>query len=337
MANAAARIDEEEEGAETPAHYPFRVRLRAWWEGENAADVFARKYPDGLEKEEDDEESSDKPPPLHEPRKVERYNPDKMWVPARIEAAQLVWGKGFVVPGDEAYLFNLVNVANLKPDMSILDLSAGLGGAARLLSERFGLWISAFDISPELAQIGMEQSKMAGMTKKVPVDFFDPAKPEWAEKKFDFIFARESFFQIPKKEGTLLAMAKSLKPEGQCLTTDLVLREKDLKSKAVDEWIASEPQPVHLWTVARYRELFEKLNLPTSLSPHDLTQDYCALIVNAWRKAQAKIANGQKSGKFDTETLECLAKEADRWAKRTAALQSGDLQVYRFYSDKKSR
>ncbi len=333
MANAAVRIDEEDEGEEAAPHYPFRVRLKAWWEGENAADVFARKYPDGLEKEEDDEPSDKSPAP----RTKEKYNPDKMWVPTRIDAAQMVWGKGFIAPGDEAYLFNLVNVANLKPDMSILDLSGGLGGPARLLSERFGLWINAFDTSAELAEIGMEQSKMAGMTKKVPVESYDPAKPEWQKKKFDFIFSREAFFQIPKKEVTLLAIAKSLKPEGQCLITDLVLREKDLKSKAVDEWIASESQPVQLWTVARYRELFEKLSLPTSLSPQDLTQDYCALIVNGWRKAQAKMAKAKKSGNFDPEVMACLGEEAERWAKRTVALQSGDLQVYRFYSDKKSR
>ena len=339
MANAAVKIedDEEEEGAEAPPKYPLRVRLKAWWDGANAADVFARKYPDGLEKDEEDDESADKPPPLHEPPKDKNSGPDKLWTPARIEAAQIVWGKGFVAAGDENYLLNLVNVANLKPDMSILDLSGGLGGPARLLSERFGLWISAFDTSPELAEIGLEQSKMAGMTKKVPVDYYDLAKPEWAEKKYDFIFARETFFQIPKKEGMILAMAKSLKPEGQCLITDLVLREKDLKSKVVDEWIAAELEPVHLWTVARYREIFEKLSLPTSLSPQDMTQDYCALILNAWQNAKAKIAKAKKSGKVDTETLELLGKEAERWAKRTAALESGDLQVYRFYSDKKSR
>lgn len=336
--NVAVSADKRSDSA---PKYPLGVRLKAWWSGEETAEVFARGQSEDLagdSGEFDDGEADGLP---SAPKKTSGtpivVNTDTYWAPARIAAAQMVWGKGFAGPGDEAYLMSLVNVAGLKTDMSILDLSAGLGGAARALSERFGgLWINAFEMSPELAQVGMEQSKMAGMTKKVPLESFDPAKPHW-KKKFDFAFARETFYQIKKKEILLLAIAKSLKPTGQCLLTDLVLREEGLSSPELDAWKTSEPNPVYPWSVEQYRTFFEKLSLPMSLSPLDLTEGYCNLVVSGWWKAQNTILRAKKSGNYDEEVLATLGDEVERWAARTAAMQSGDLRVFRFYSDKRRR
>lgn len=329
MANVA--VSEEKRGK-----YPLGVRLKAWWLGEETEEVFARSHSEDSDEFDDGEAADDLPSPAKKvPSTPKTVDPGTYWAPARLTAAQMVWGKGFATPGDEAYLMNLVNVAGLKPDMSILDLSAGLGGAARALSERFGgLWITALEMSPELAKLGMEQTKMAGMTKKVPLESFDPAKPDW-KKKFDFAFARESFYQLEKKEVILLAIAKSLKPTGQCLLTDLVVREEGLSSPVLDAWKASEPNPVYLWSVDQYRAFFKKLNLPMSLSPQDLTEGYCNLIVSGWWNAQNTILRAKESGDYDEEVLAALGDEAERWAARTAALQSGDLSVYRFYSDKR--
>ncbi len=336
LANVAVSAGKRSDSA---PKYPIGLRLKAWWLGEETADLFARGPSGDLEEDFDDEAGADglASPPKKASGTPKMVDTGTYWSPARITAAQMVWGKGFARPGDEAYLMSLVNVAGLKPDMSILDLSGGLGGAARALSERFGgLWINGFEMSPELAKIGMEQAKMAGMTKKVPLESFDPAKPHW-KKKFDFAFARETFYQVEKKEIPLLAIAKSLKPTGQCLLTDLVIREEGLSSPALDAWKASEPNPVYPWTVDKYREFFEKLTLPMSLSPLDLTEGYCNLIVSGWWNAQNAILRAKKSGDYDEEVLATLGDEAERWAARTVALQSGDLCVYRFYSDKRRR
>lgn len=318
--------------------YPLGVRLKAWWLGEDREDVFARLQTDDSEEFGESDAADDVSSLLNTaPGTPDDADPDVFWASTRLAAAQTVWGKGYAAAGDEDYVMSLVNVAGLKSDMSILDLSAGLGGAARALSERFGgLWISGFDISPDLAKAGMELSTMAGMAKKVPVESFDPAKPDW-KKKFDFVFAREAFYQIEKKEVVLLAIAKALKPAGQFLLTDLVVREKGLSSPAIEAWKASEPNPVHPWSVDQYKAFFEKLSLPMSLSPQDLTESYCKLVIDGWWKAQDVIRRAKESGKYDEAILAALVDEAERWAARTAALQSGDLCVYRFYSDKRLR
>jgi hypothetical protein len=318
--------------------YPLGIRLKAWWLGEDRQEVFARQQT-GESVEFDDGDTADDVSLLLNtaPAAPDDANPDIFWSPARIAAAQMVWGRGFAGPGDEDYMMSLVNVAGLKADMSILDLSSGLGGAVRALSERFGgLWIKGLEMSPELAKVGMELSTMAGMAKKVPVESFDPAKPDWT-KKYDFAFARETFYQIEKKEVLLLAIAKSLKPAGQCLLTDLVVREEGLSSPAIDAWKASEPSPVYPWSVKQYQAFFEKLSLPMSLSPQDLTDAYCKLIVSGWWNTQNTILRAKESGDYDEEMLAALNGEAERWAALTEALRSGDLCVYRFYSDKRLR
>lgn len=259
LANVAASAGNRSDSA---PKYPIGVRLKAWWLGEEAAEVFARRKledSDGFDDESAGGEAEDvhPSPPKEDSSTTEPADTGTYWTPARISAAQMVWGPGFAGPGDEAYLMSLVNVAGLTADMSIIDLSAGLGGALRALSERFGgLWIYAMEMSPELAKAGMEHTRMAGMKKNVPIEGFDPAKPEW-KKKFDFAFARETFYQIEKKEIVLLAIAKSLKPTGKCLLTDLVVREEGLSSPALDAWKASEPNPVHPWSVDRYQKKFK--------------------------------------------------------------------------------
>jgi hypothetical protein len=74
-----------------------------------------------------------------------------------------------------------------------------------------------------------------------------------------------------------------------------------------------------------------------SLSPLDLTEGYCNLVVSGWWKAQNTILQAKKSGNYDEEVLATLGDEVERWAARTAAMQSGDLRVFRFYSDKRRR
>ena len=49
--------------------------------------------------------------------------------------------------------------------MSILDLGAGLGGPARTLVEKLGLWITGREISAELARAEIDLSIAAGMAK----------------------------------------------------------------------------------------------------------------------------------------------------------------------------
>lgn len=162
------------------------------------------------------------------------------WAPTRREAAQIVWGEGFIGPHEESYVLSFVNILGLKPEMSILDLRAGLGGPSRLLVERLGVWITGREISAELASEGMELAHKAGMAKKATIDHIDPVAPDLPEKKYDVAFAIDTFYRIEDKTAFLGAIAASLKPKAQISFTDLVASDED-HGEILQQWMDLEP------------------------------------------------------------------------------------------------
>ena len=68
---------------------------------------------------------------------------------AMVTAIELIWGEGYMVPGGEG------NVANLIEDLDvrgarILDIGCGIGGPACLLAEKYGARVVGCDLQANL-------------------------------------------------------------------------------------------------------------------------------------------------------------------------------------------
>ncbi len=261
--------------------------------------------------------------------------PQTPWPAARREAAQIVWGEGFIGPHDEPYILSLVNILRLNPEMTILDLGAGLGGPTRVLAEKQHLWVTGREISAELASAGMELAHKAGLALKAPIERIDPAAPDLPTKKHDVVLAFDAFYRIEDKAQFFDAIGASLKPTAQVIFTDLVAGEKANGGNAVKRWTDLDPEPVHLWTVGDYSEALKKQGLSIGLTPLDLTGSYCDRVISGWWKAQQRLREIKARGDGDVALLAALVREVEMWACRTEALQSGELAVYRIYGDRK--
>jgi hypothetical protein len=110
----------------------------------------------------------------------------------RATVAQWLWGPGFIMPGDEHYVLELVKPFGLTPAMSMLDLSAGLGGPARAIAEAYGTYVTGLERSPERAKRGMEMSVTANLGKKATITQFNPESMELRPNSFDCILASSS-------------------------------------------------------------------------------------------------------------------------------------------------
>src|SRR6056297_2504755 len=75
-----------------------------------------------------------------------------LWSPARIAVAERVWGEGFVDPLSGEALRALVGPLGLDAAQSVLDLGAGLGGAARQIVRETGAWVTGLEPDPALAR-----------------------------------------------------------------------------------------------------------------------------------------------------------------------------------------
>ena len=123
---------------------PFWVRLKAWWEGYDLAIRQKQQIPVDM-----GELSQD----------TVRYEEDQR-VSKRLEIMQQLWGTGMSGPGDEEYILKLVKPFGLDPAFTVIDVGAGLGGATRLISEKFDIWITGLESDREVANAGMELSTM---------------------------------------------------------------------------------------------------------------------------------------------------------------------------------
>jgi cyclopropane fatty-acyl-phospholipid synthase-like methyltransferase len=315
----------DEAGGQADIRYkkvPLLSRLHAWWEG----------YDVVLEAEDPEPEETE-PEPAPEPeREPDTYAvlDETNWSPQRAEAAEMVWGSGFVGPSGAKEILEMVKPMGLDPSKSILDLSAGLGESSRLVAQTFGTWVTGMEASPTLASQANEKSVMAGLSKKAPVKQYDPETLDLDGDSFDCIFAREAFFTVKAKAQLIETLVKALKTHGELAFTDLLLRAPELKSETLQRWRKGEPVMPYPWSVDEVVEALHGHHLDVRVN-EDITETYRARVVKA---LEDLIASTRRRKGVKAQLGETLIAEAEMWARRVEAFDSGDLRVYRFLARK---
>ena len=304
------------EEARAASKIPFRLRLKAWWEGYDL---------DVRPKDATESDSGAGTARSQEPAKT-----FERWDESHIEILQSIWGGDHVTAGADAEILRLVKPLGLNPSTSLLHLGAGLGGAARLMAKNFGTWVTGLESEPKLVEAGMALSKRAGFEKKAPVHRFDPEAPDLESKRFDCIFAHTAFFAIEDKNALLKAMDKSLREQGQILFTDFVLAQDMARNEAFEAWVAGEAVEPHLWTLQQYAEVLASLKLDVRVT-EDMTRTYCDQVVKAW----ADYMVAQRGSAVSEDLAPALVEEVELWTRRVQAMQAGPLRVGRLYCIRK--
>jgi SAM-dependent methyltransferase len=300
---------------------PLGERFKAWWEG----------YELVLPQADASEGARAEPQAAAAPEAAPEPKPEKrVWNDERVTATEVIWGDGFIWPGAEEYFLNLVKPFGLTPAMSVLDLSAGLGGGTRALASSFGVWVEGLEASLRLAEQAMEKSTMAGLSKKAPVRHYDPETVELPKGKYDCVLSRESFFGVLNKEKLLKSVERALKDKGQIIFTDYVLRSTKLESNAVTAWKDKEPNVIWPYSVDEYTALLGGLGLEMRICD-DMTENYRALIMSGW----GHFMNMLKDTKLPPKVMLEVVSEAELWLARMKAFDSGDVRLYRFHLLKK--
>lgn len=287
------------------ANPTLKDRLLAWWHGYH------------LRSAQDDEPEDAGAGSAADANRARTGKP--IWTATRIEVAESLWGAGFTGPGAETMVPELVEMLALTSAKSVLDLSAGLGGACQFMAKEKQAWVDGLEANPVLAAAGMQRQTKAGLARKAPIRPFDPETFQWP-KSVDVVFARESFFTIADKARLIAVAAAILKPRGQLLFTDFTLDDGiDLTA-----WRAGEPiEPRPISAAAWQREI--KANRLDLRIVDDRTEQYRSLITEALKPFQAHL----QAHETDRETLAAVRDEIALWGGRMVALSSG-LRLTRF-------
>jgi SAM-dependent methyltransferase len=292
---------------------PFWVRLKAWWEGYDLAIRPKQKIPLDMGELSQDAVRYEAP----EPRSM------------RLEVMQQIWGKGMSGPGDEDYILRLVKPLGLNPAHTVIDVGAGLGGATRLISEKFDIWITGLESDREVSDEGMELSTMAGLAKRAPIHYFDMDRYEFRENSTDCVISKESLFTVEDKDRLLKEIIRMIRPRGQLLFTDYVLAEK-ADERAVFAWADGEPKRPNAWTMRDYETALTEARLDIRIK-EDITEEVYGIITGSW----AHFLSSLKGKTVDKDTAAAVTAAVELWTRRTRAIDAGALRICRFHALKK--
>ena len=286
-------------------------RFRAWWDGYEILEPSNEPVP-ALE-----------PEPKHE---VHYEAPRQYWEPARVSLVQNLWGQGFSSPGGRDHVLTMVTIFGLDPAMTVLDL----GAAARIMCQKFGVWVAGFEADEALAEAAMALSVKAGLGEKAPIKTFDPDKFEHKQKSVDCVFSKEFLFTVKDKTKFLTAIEDLLKPKGQFIFTDFNLAKPSLRSPTLETWIEHEPLKPHPWALDDYQDALATVHLDIRVA-EDVTKMFRAMVIKGW----ADYTQSTRRGSIGEEAAPALVDEVELWSRRIQAIDSGDLKVCRIHAFKK--
>ena len=295
---------------------PLRLRLKAWWNGHE------------IRVKEPSAAAADSP--AFERGSAEA-DPFLRWNETHLRVAQAVWGPGMIGPTGPEEIRDLVKPLGLNPAMSLLHVGAGLGGAGRVMTESFGVWVTGIESERELVKAGMALAEAAGVAKKAPVVIFDPDSFEPKAESYDCIVSFGCLFGIQNRMRLIDVLNLALKPNGQLLITDFVLARPGLESRVLADWMASEPEETEPWSMEQYKIALEGRGLEVRIV-EDRSDVFREQVVKSWADYMSAV-NVDAS---DPDTSAALVHEVELWTSRTRALEAGDLRHCRIYARRKA-
>jgi len=247
-----------------------------------------------------------------------------LWHALPGEISEKMWGPLCVTPGDIDITEKLIMPLGLSKDMSVLDLSAGLGGRLRKTHSVFGVYIDGMEPDPDIAARGMEMSRLSGHGKHVAIRQYDPNNLT-STRTYDCAIARETIYRVPDKERFIKSIAACCKTKSQISFTDYVVDPEMHGRPAILAWQAYESgsNPPSLVEMA---EMWAKQGF--TLRVHDDQTDYYKKeIIAGMGRLAGFLASDVKPAPL---TKKAINKRITTWAHRMAALQAG-MKFYRFY------
>jgi len=296
---------------------PKRSRLRrffGWF-----VDPFRRRRRQLNDEPEDDDEDFD-----------EEFDdePDVLWSESRLQVAQRLWGDGFVRCGEAEYLGEFLPLMGLSERNSLLLIGAGLGGAGQKIVEDTSAWVTGYENREELAALGKERVKRAGLTKRAPVNFAAYDNLKLKARAFDACISLENLYMAADKKTVLAKVFESMRDNAELWYTDFVLPSTDAPNATVQAWADAEPEPVHLWPSDVMQALLRNTGFDVQ-SGEDITHAYRMRVFKSLFNFLASTNKAELLGIVDG-----VFAELERLAKLLAALDSGGLKVYRFHAFK---
>jgi phosphoethanolamine N-methyltransferase len=166
---------------------------------------------------------------------------------------ELIWGVGFMTPGGEGNVANLVDGLEIS-GRRVLDIGCGIGGPAFVLASKYGAHVVGVDIEAQLidqARIRAERLGLDSMCEFVPVD----AGPlPFPDESFDVVLSAGVVMTIDDKREVFAEAMRVLKPGGTLTVYDWMKADGEY-SDDMRYWFKMERITYSMKTFAEYQEM----------------------------------------------------------------------------------
>lgn len=250
----------------------------------------------------------------------------RVWPLERVAVVEALWGEGFHLPGGADQARETAALLGVDSTGTVVDLNAGLGGAGRLIAGAGGPRVLGMATDPLVARLGNDRSKAANLAERAPVSAYDPERFHF-DRRHDAIFAHEALFTVLRKDEAFSALRDGLRSHGTLVLTDYVMTHSSGGGRVIGAWRSGEPQIPRPWTIAQTVEQLKRLGFVLQ-GVSDITPDHRRRVVTTWNR----LAGALSQHLVRLPPPDALIDEGELWVRRIAALDTGDLRLYRFHA-----
>ncbi len=252
----------------------------------------------------------------------------KIWSAQRLNVVEKLWGEGYVTPGGAQQVRKLLPFLQLNSKKSLLLLGAGLGGINETVVEATGVWVTGLERDRELAEIGFESMKRAGLKRQAPVRYNSLESPELKPKSFDAAVSFEGLIAVKDKKALFAAVCEALRINGELMFTALALPDANAPNEEVMAWIAGEHESAqpHPWPVEAMVALLSSLDMEVRPT-EDFTREYRHWVTSGFSTMLSSLDLMQLR-----EIGPELLSELENWTRRIKAIESGGLKAVRYHA-----
>lgn len=262
------------------------------------------------------------PPPSAPPE-----DDDPVWPSARISAAEMLWGEGYLFPGGADFTLRLAKPLCLSPASSLLLLGAGSGGPTCCIANTLGVWVSGYEENARLAALANERSTRAGLARRAQVEVWNPHTPQFALHYFHHAIAIEPLHGAPAQP-TLAAVSLALKPGGQFVLVETVADlPLDPADPAVATWARLERRPADAPRELAISKTLARLGFDVRIV-EDMTRCHLQLAMEGWQNTVRAMADARPAARL----LAHVVDEAELWMARFRLMQAGRLRLVRWHA-----
>ncbi|HEY9078610.1 class I SAM-dependent methyltransferase [Magnetovibrio sp.] len=247
------------------------------------------------------------------------------WPANRLNVVEKLWGLGYTTPGGADFVKLLLPLLGLDEKKSLLLLGAGLGGICETIAEETGVWITGYEPDKELAKMGQESMKRAGLQRKAPIRFDHMEDLKLKPKSFDAMMAFDAIHTVKDKKALFTAVSEALRLDGEMLFISYVLPNTNPPSEKVQIWARHQSLMPHLWPQEAMVAMLQGCNLDVR-PPDDITHDFRVRVLKAWMDFLSTMKKDEL-----LNIAADLVGECERWADLITAIDCGDLKVMKYH------